>query len=708
MGLARTSPRADDDLRTDRRIARDLPTAWPAFFARFGRLTAVQRAAIPTILDGGSVLVLAATASGKTEAAGAPLVERFSARRSPWTILYLSPTRALVNDLYARLLTPLDALHLRVERRTGDHRAELTTLPHVLLTTPESLDSILCRHRRPGGGHALDSVVAVVLDEIHLLHGTARGEQVRWLLERLLQLLARAGASPPQVVALSATVPDPEAVRAAFLPGGAIVAVAGGREIEAVTPASASTRVEDALLAYLAGRRDKEKILVFCNTRRRVDTLTAALRAPLAARGYTVWAHHGSLDQRMRERAEAEAKEGTGLVIVATSTLEIGIDIGDIDLVALDGPPPDLPALLQRIGRGNRRTGATRVLACAETPVEALVQSAMIEAARDGWLGPAHRGPQHAVARQQLASLIFAGAKITTPRAVLQDVLDRCAAPVVAQSLLPALIECGELSEDRRGVGLGQDWRDRAARGSIHSNIESTGGKVVVDEESGAVIARGVTAHGGHGMRAGGHLLEIQRWDAFRIEVRRVSDPARGDGDWRYATGRMGVRGPGQPAAVRRYLGIPEEIWPVVHLPSATYAFHFGGARRQAVLELTTPPETQRGDVISTPWYIQVVGTFAKPAWLAQATGSRVASAVDARLDELERLLGRPTVNRALPRAIRLDEVYGWLGLDDECDHLRRAIWQPVTDTDILAVLHALIAQGTARGNERSIQKAMQ
>lgn len=696
MAPQRTT-RADETLQADRSIADALPNAWPAFFARFGRLTPVQRATISAVLGGESVLVVAATASGKTEAACAPLVERFIGRRSPWTILYLSPTRALVNDLDARLRRPLDALHLRVERRTGDHRAELTTLPHVLLTTPESFDSILCRDRRPGGGHALDGVVAVVLDEIHLLHGTARGEQVRWLLERLRQRLAQAGGRPPQVVALSATVPDPEAVRAAFLPAGTIIVVPGGREIEAVTPVSASARVEDALLAYLAGRRGKEKILVFCNARQRVDTLTAALRAPLAARGCTAWAHHGSLDRRERERAEVEAKEGAGLVIVATSTLEIGIDIGDIDLIVLDGPPQDLPALLQRIGRGNRRTGTTRVLACAETPVEALVQSAMIEAARDGWLGPAQRGPQHAVARQQLASVIFSGVKVATPRAALQELLDKCAAPVVAQSLLPALIANGELYEDRSGVGLGQDWRARATKGSIHTNIEATAGMAVVDEESGAVIARGVTAHDGHGMRAGGHLLQIQRWDAFRIEVRRVSDPARGDGEWRYAAARMGVRGPGQPAAVRRYLGIPEGTWPVIHLPHATYAFHFGGARRQAVLQLAVPLLMPRGEIVVTPWYMQCAGSSARPAWLAQATTGGLTWAIDARLDELERLLGRPDANRTLPRAVRLDEVRGWLGLDDECDHLRAAVWQPVMDDDIRAVLHALIAQGTTR-----------
>ena len=148
---------------------------------------------------------------------------------------------------------------------------------------------------------------------------------------------------------------------------------------------------------------------------------------------------------------------------------------------------------------------------------------------------------------------------------------------------------------------------------------------------------------------------------------------------------------------MRRYLGVPDGTWPVVHLPHATYAFHFGGARRQAVLELAAPPGMQRGEIVVTPWYMQCANSSARPAWLAQATVGTVTSAMDARLDSLERLLGRPHANRSLPRAVRLDEVRGWLGLDEECDHLRAAVWQPVMDDDVRAVLHALIAQGTAR-----------
>src|SRR5262249_37777789 len=152
-------------------------------------------------------------ASGKTEAACAPLVERSLESHREWTILYVSPTRALVNDLHVRLSGPLRRSSLRAVRRTGDHHDALSGWQQVVLTTPESFDSLLCRGRLQPNGHALAHVVAVVLDEVHLLHGSSRGEQVRWLLERLRRLRRQAKAEgwsateDFQVVALSATIP---------------------------------------------------------------------------------------------------------------------------------------------------------------------------------------------------------------------------------------------------------------------------------------------------------------------------------------------------------------------------------------------------------------------------------------------------------------------------------------------------------------------
>ena len=560
------SPAELELLAQDRAVARHMPRAWFAFFARFGRLTPVQRAAIPPVLDGRDTLVCAATATGKTEAACAPLVERHLGRADPWTVLYVSPTRALVNDLHARLWTPLDSLGLRAERRTGDHRANLDgpRPPAVLLTTPESFDSLLCRgRRRRPDGHALAGVAALVLDEIHLLHGTPRGEQVRWLIERLRRLRAQAraqGWTPDdrlQIVALSATVPDPAAVLADYLPGGQAVVVPGGRAIETVGVPGASARVEAALPLYLAALAAPEKVLVFANERRRVDELTARLRRELRPLGYRVRAHHGSLDREEREAVEAAARAEERIVVVATSTLEIGIDIGDIDLVVLDGPAPDIPALLQRIGRGNRRSGRTRVMACAGSLLDGVVHAAMIEAAREGWLGPAERGPQHAVARQQVASYILQGRRIARSRGKVQGLLDARAAPVAARGLLDAMVAGEELREDAGGLRLGDEWLDRLGRGELHSVIEESPGATVEEEATGRKIASGIVFREGRGLRAGGHLLEVRRWNDFKIQVRQVSDEALARGEWRYGS-RPWLRGAGQPQAVRRYLGLAE------------------------------------------------------------------------------------------------------------------------------------------------------
>ena len=692
----------DDALRLDREIARLLPATWPEMLARFGRLTEVQRVAIPEIFTGRDVIVSAATASGKTEAACAPLVERSLGRREPWMILYVSPTRALVNDLFARLHQPLDRLGLRVERRTGEYRSLGGRRPDVLITTPESFDSMLCRGRqRNPDGHNLATVSAVVLDEIHLLHGTARGEQVRWLLERLRRLRREAAKKgwtkdeTVQVVGLSATVPDPDAVVSAFLVDGRTLYVPGGREIEAVAPVSATAMVEDALPAYLAATDEPQKVLVFCNARKRVDELAAGLRPILAQLGYETRAHHGSLVQRVREEAEEAVKAGTRIVVVATATLEIGVDIGDIDLVVLDGPPPDVPSLLQRIGRGNRRTRTTRVMACAGGELESLLQAALIDAARDGWLGSIELGPQHAVALQQVASYIFQSPDTKRKPATLQGLLETCAPPVVSAGLVRAMVEAGELVEDGGGLKLGRRWLDMTARGDIHSNIEGQLGNTVVDEATGQAIALGVRDQRGRGLRTGGQLLEIRKWNEARriIEVRQTADQDRAAGEWRYS---QGANRPGadHPEVLRRYLEIPPDEWPFVDVDGIHYCFHLGGKRRAAALGLAAEAYRPGGPkVAATPWHLRLpAGEASKPAWVSAASRSSLDVLVQARVEKLERSLGRPKQNAVLPMEARVDEVRGWLRLDDEVAALRAARIVPVTDPELAQVLHGIVA----------------
>jgi len=682
-------------LDQDRALARQLARTWDPFFSSFGRLTAVQREVMPVLLEGQDLLVCSATASGKTEAACAPLVERFIGRRGAWTVLYVTPTRALVNDLFGRLEKPLGRLGLRIIRRTGDYPTQPDPLPHVLLTTPESFDSLMCRGRKKApDGHVLASVSAVVLDEIHLFRGTARGEQVRWLLERLRRLRREAfrkgwsSDAELQVVGLSATVSNPEHVRDDYLPGGAIRLIPGSRQIEVVSIPKARPTVEAAVPAYLAGCATAEKVLVFCNARKRVDNLTAELRLSLEPLGYTVRAHHGSLSRGEREATESAVRQETRIVVVATSTLELGVDIGDIDLVVLDGPAPDLPALLQRIGRGSRRTGKTRVMACSGSTAELIVHSAMIEAARAGWLGPDDHGPQFGVARQQVASYIFQAPHRQRQALRVQALLECCAAPVVARSLLPHLVAEGELEEEVGFVRLGQHWRDQTARGEIHSNIEGGIGETVIDERSGQAIAHGVSFRGGTGLRAGGELLQVREWRAQKIEVRRVADSELARGDWSYSS-RAWVKGAGQPQSVRRYLGLEPDEWPVLHDSASVHVFHFGGFRLRAVLELAAGNNSN--DLSVNEWFMTLPATAAeRPTWIAQMSPALLEIAMSSELQRLERLLARPRVNRSLPLDVRLEEVRSWLGLERTVAEISRARWIVIDDPDLRRALKVL------------------
>lgn len=686
----------DLDLERDRRVAARLPLTWAAFFQRFGRLTPTQREAIPTVLDGRDALICAPTASGKTEAACAPLIERLLSGGFGWTILYISPTRALVNDLFERLWLPTQELSLRIERRTGDHRGVTNPPPQILITTPESFDSLLCRGLR-GEEHALLHVAAAVLDEIHLLHGSARGEQLRWLLERLRRVrrqAARQGwtaSADLQVVALSATLPDPSIVAAAYLSCAETLQVGGGREIEAVAVEAELPALETALPRYLAGLASPEKVLVFCNARRRVDTLATQLRSELEALGYASIAHHGSLSQGHREAAEARMKADRAVVLFATSTLEIGVDIGDVDLVVLDGPAPNVSALLQRIGRGNRRTGKTRVMACAGSLGEAIIHGAMLEMARRGSLGPDESGLQSAVTRQQIVSYIYQAPLRRRGMEALADLVratSRCLIDETA--LIDHMVASGDLVRDAAGIRLGEEWLERAASGQIHSNIEDGGGHSIIDESSGESIAHGVVYRSGKGFQIGGQLLQARRWDEQKIEVRRVTEGHLAEGEWGYTTRGWAV-GAGQPQAVREYFGFAADEWPLLPLDDRTCVFHFGGTRRQVALRLIAERAGQTVRV--DPWCLSLPpGVASRPAWLGEATPALVEMRLVDRIAELEGALRRPKANRHLPDAIRLEEIQRCLNLDYEVSQIATARWVRVSDPETARALRALRA----------------
>jgi ATP-dependent Lhr-like helicase len=340
-----------------------------AFFGRFASLRDAQEAAIEPLTAGRNVVLSSATGSGKTEAVVAPLVSKYwrvAAKSDGIILLYIAPTKALVNDLEKRLYPPFASLGLRVGVRHGD-RDDLINgpKPHLLLTTPESFDVMLFR-KDP----ALTTIRAVVIDEVHLLYNTQRGLQLSILISRLRQLLPH----KLQWAALSATIGNLAHVRD-FLMGNdedaEFLSFPAQRAIDAQLRFITDDVAFVALIRRLTEGRST-KLLVFVNSRRECERLTSALKGEEVLR-HSVFAHYSSLSPEVRLDTERKFAAMRTAICVATSTLELGIDIGDIDAVLLWGVPGGVDSFLQRIGRGNRRSNKTNVVCLVPSHSSAVV-----------------------------------------------------------------------------------------------------------------------------------------------------------------------------------------------------------------------------------------------------------------------------------------------------------------------------------------------
>jgi len=558
-----------------------------------------------------------------------------------------------------------------------------------------SFESMLCRREGWFDGstvHPLALVSGVVLDEIHLLQSNPRGGQLRMLLERLRRLRSQAKrkgwttSDGLQVVALSATAACPEKTLERFLGTGQIVSVPGSRELEMVTPEGHLPSAEKAVVDYVQrlGAKD-EKILVFSNCRRRVDDLASRFKEALRPYRYEVHAHHGSLGQKIREAAERAAKDRKRVLLVATSTLELGIDIGDIDLVVLDGPAPDVSSLLQRVGRGGRRTQTTRLMACSSSLCEVLVNSAMIQCAREGDLGPEFDGPDFAVLIQQVACFILQGKRRDRERERILGLLESALGRQEAEALLDHVVAEGQFIEEDGRLRMASDLLERAGKGSLYSNIESVYGTSVVDDLSGGTLATGIQYRGGSSLNLGGQSLQVKGWTDNKILVNRLSKEGSGDAEWSYTT-KAWARGPSQPHALRKYLGIPPGLWPLVPCGEDTLVFHLGGARRQAVIDLAARHCGQALKV--NEWAIRLKGVSeSRLAWIKEIRDSALDLQISRNLERLERELGRPRANRQLPQELRVREVREWLRASQEVEAILASRWERCDDDEMEHVL---------------------
>lgn len=400
-----------------------LPHTWGAFLGRFGRFTEIQALAIEPVLAGKNCMLVSATSSGKTEAALMPLIERLKSadsetilkprtrktpdsRLSTLDLIYIVPTRALTRDLARRLQQPLDQLAFRMNIKTGDEAAiDWRRPPNMLLTTPESLDSLLANRPR-----MLKDARAVVIDEIHLFDNTARGDQLRVLISRLRRLRRYAhsrGDSPTgetQFCALSATVDNPEEVAARYFSDPCVIKTEGRRSLDAELIEMNGPESLRSLFSTFQ-QRGVRKALAFCNTRSECEQMAQLFKQGTPF-GSNVFVHHANLDARLRHQTERSFAEASAALCFATSTLELGIDIGDLDLVILIGAPDDTSAFLQRVGRGNRRAANSSVICFYRSPIEEALFRVLIRSAESGHMESSHYFFRPSVVAQQLCSYI--------------------------------------------------------------------------------------------------------------------------------------------------------------------------------------------------------------------------------------------------------------------------------------------------------------
>jgi ATP-dependent Lhr-like helicase len=363
------------------------PTFHPAvagwFQGAFPAPTSVQVKAWEAIRSRQHTLISAPTGSGKTLAAFLGVIDDLAHQAAAGTlrdetqILYVSPLKALSNDIEKNLRAPLEGISrefaaqmlgdapIRAAVRTGDtpqsERARMRrTPPHILVTTPESLYILLSTE---SGRKMLRTVRTVIVDEIHALAGNKRGAHLALSLERLEALCDES----PTRVGVSATT-KPMDVMTGFLTGGTdspctVIDEGHARErdlkieltdspLEAIMPNEVWTEIYDRLAELVRSHRTT---LVFVNTRRLAERAARHLAERLGEDAVT--SHHGSLAKEHRLKAEQKLKAGELKAIVATSSLELGIDIGDVDLTCQLGSPHAIAAFLQRVGRSGHGVG---------------------------------------------------------------------------------------------------------------------------------------------------------------------------------------------------------------------------------------------------------------------------------------------------------------------------------------------------------------
>ena len=353
----------------------------------FDSVTEIQKLAIPKILEGQNCLIIAPTGSGKTECATIPIFSKLKTRKIPNKIkaLYITPLRALNRDIFKRIINYAENEELKIEIRHGDtsqaNRKRIAdSPPDILITTPETLVNLLSQKKHL---EALSDLEYVIIDEVHELLASERGSQLSLSLERL-QVNTK---NEIHRIGLSATVGNPEEA-GNFLVGSKrkfqLIHDTSLRnyDVDVVFVDGIMDDVAVKIIQYVKKQQITSPILLFTNSRGESERLSSILKQKTSL---NVELHHGSLSRQVREETEDILREGKSSIVVCTSSLELGLDIGSVELVIHYGSPRQVSKFMQRIGRSKHNRGdSARGLIITENADDEFEIKAIIERIKEG------------------------------------------------------------------------------------------------------------------------------------------------------------------------------------------------------------------------------------------------------------------------------------------------------------------------------------
>ncbi|MGV8108172.1 DEAD/DEAH box helicase [Methanospirillum sp.] len=363
----------------------------------------IQKKTIRTFKPGRDLLIISPTAGGKSEAAFIPVLDNILKHEDHNPVcLYIAPQKALINDMAERLLHLFPPLHLDLLVCHGDapfHKDDSES-PVLILTTPESLMVLLYRK----DSSLLSSIRFCIIDELHALAGSERGSQILAALSRIEEKTKNRITR----IGLSATIGNPDTILAWFGDNEPVLICEERepRSHEFHLHSCDPFYIPQILSKNLAGKRS----LIFTGSRKKTETLGFILKKVLPS----VFVHHSSLSSDIRRNIEYIARKGLPFTIVCTSTLELGIDIGDLDIVVQIGPPSGVSSFLQRLGRTGRRNGNPVMYCLTTSPEDTCITVSALMNAMSGMVEPVIpvRYPYHLLTREILLC-VFASKRVS-------------------------------------------------------------------------------------------------------------------------------------------------------------------------------------------------------------------------------------------------------------------------------------------------------